>query len=189
MVSAKKEAGRKRASTERNSLGRFLPKSPADAGESLERNPIAAGIPSQPLTPTPVPTLVPVPTPVQEVLTLSPGKRRRPIDLTPTDLAIGREWLTLGLSEMPWKASDPSWTETRFAEAVAKTRAAIGATDLTEVLNFIRQDDFWRKNACSPRGLLKKSERNGERKIDNILVRMRSNGERQHDAIKKWAES
>ncbi len=121
------------------------------------------------------------------------GETRRPsraVPATASDLAVGTAWLEHGLSEMPWKLTDVSWTPERFAEAIAEVRAKTGITEsgIAEVLDFIKRDDFWRKNACSPKGLLKKSDKNGERKIDNILVRIRTTASREIETLKKWAE-
>lgn len=137
----------------------------------------------------PTPVVIPAPAP--------PAKRPRrkravPIDLSESDLAVGREWLTYALEEMPWKATDGSWTAERFGGALAKLKTATGLNDLglRELLAFVRGDTgdtFWRPNACSPFGLLKKSE-NGNRKIDNILVRMRTKSDRQADGLLAWAQ-
>ncbi len=106
------------------------------------------------------------------------------------DLAVGRAWLAFALTEMPWKADDPSWTPERFAEHLSALRRATGVSEegLALLLAFVAKDEFWRKNACSPAGLLKKSARNGERKIDNILVRMRTSEDRTRDTMAQWAE-
>jgi len=57
---------------------------------------------------------------------------------------------------------------------------------LSAVFDFIRQDDFWQKNALSPRGLMKRSDRNGLRKIDNILTRFKEKHGK-YDAVLAWA--
>ncbi len=105
------------------------------------------------------------------------------------DLAVGRAWLAYALSEMPWKEDDPKWTPEHFADAIAKVRRAtdLNETGMAELLRFVAKDEFWRKNACSPSGLLKRSSRNGERKIDNILVRLRTKEQRTSDAMQQWA--
>lgn len=130
--------------------------------------------------------------------TLSPVKtpnaarvpKKGVLQFTEADLAVGREWLEFARTEMPWKAEDPSWTAERFAEAIAKVRLATDLNDLgtKALLEFIKRDDFWAKNAISPAGLLKRGAKNGERKIDNILVRMRTPQDRQYAALMAWAE-
>ena len=39
-------------------------------------------------------------------------------------------------------------------------------------MTFVKKDDFWDVNALSPNGLLTLSK-NGSRKIDNILIKMK----------------
>ncbi len=127
--------------------------------------------------------------------TVKPPRARPRVDPKPlkathseSDLAVGSSWLEYALVEMPWKSDDPSWTALAFAEGLAKVRRATGVSDegLVELLRFVSADDFWRDKACSPAGLLKKSARNGERKIDNILVRMRTKTDRAVDALSEW---
>ncbi len=129
--------------------------------------------------------------------TVKPPRARPRVDpkpLKPThseaDLAVGSSWLAYALVEMPWKTGDPSWTALAFAESLAKVRRATGVSEggLVELLRFVSADDFWRDKACSPAGLLKKSARNGERKIDNILVRMRTKEDRTLDTMQQWAK-
>jgi hypothetical protein len=50
--------------------------------------------------------------------------------------------------------------------------AKLDHAQLHGIFDFISQDEFWRKNAISPGGLLSKSYKNGLRKIDNILIAM-----------------
>lgn len=76
---------------------------------------------------------------------------------------------------MPWCAANGRWTAEGFAQDIAKLKAKTDLNDhgVREVLEFIRGDEFWIKNAISPASLLGKS-RNGIRKIDNLLLSMRS---------------
>lgn len=124
--------------------------------------------------------------------------RTRPAKLpTPpsaSDLAVGTAWLELALAEMPWRSGAPAFAPDRFAEGVAKLRKATGLNEdgTREVLEFITRDEFWKRNALSPSALLKKSERNGHRKIDNILLQMKAQpkykAQQTADAIMRWAE-
>ncbi len=155
---------------------------------------------SNPL-PLPLPYPLPLPLPAQEesrecrtLSTAKPPRARPRVDPKPTyseaDLAVGSEWLVYALLEMPWKSADPSWTAPAFAEGLAALRRATGVSEdgTAQLLAFVSKDEFWRKNACSPKGLLKKSARNGERKIDNILVRMRTKEDRTLDTMQQWAK-
>jgi hypothetical protein len=92
---------------------------------------------------------------------------------------------------MPWKCDDKTWTPENFAFAIAKLRRATNLNDdgVVKVLAFIKGDEFWRKNAVSPNGLLRKSDRNGQRKIDNIIVRMRTPINRAAESAMQWAKA
>lgn len=125
---------------------------------------------------------------IKTLSTVKPTKTRASPTYSETDLAVGSEWLEFAIGEMPWLAKTASWTPEAFAKSLAKLRRAtdLNESGLAELLAFIKRDDFWRKNAASPGGLLKKSEKNGLRKIDNILVRMRTNTDRVAEAMKKF---
>lgn len=108
------------------------------------------------------------------------------------DLATAQAWLDHAITEMPWMAKRPSWTVEAFADALSKVSARLELTDgdLRAILEFVRTDEFWRSTACSPEGLLNKSKRNGQRKIDNILVQMRAARPKSvsdAEAIQRWA--
>lgn len=77
-----------------------------------------------------------------------------------------------------------------FEEGLAHVCRNVPLTieQLTMVFDFIRQDDFWRANALSPKGLMKKSSRNDFRKIDNILTRMKEKFGK-YDDVLAWAKS
>lgn len=88
---------------------------------------------------------------------------------------------------MPWKES-AEWTVDRFAcelESISK-RTGLNLLGLSEVLKFIEKDEFWRKNAISPFGLLKKSSKNDLRKIDNIITRMKTRQHRVDQAMQEF---
>lgn len=129
-----------------------------------------------------------------DVLSL-PSKLRKKKSLPPppseADLAVGREWLAFALHEMPWQAGRRGFSDESFAQAVAELRRAtdLNPEGVAAVLAFVKADDFWRRNALSPAGLLKRSAKNGNRKIDNILVRMKTPTDRVLDSLKEWAEA
>lgn len=90
------------------------------------------------------------------------------------DLIIAGDWLLYAQEVMPWQKS---WTTEKFAEGIARVRKSLDLNQdgLLAVLKFVREDEFWRDKACSPGALMNRSDRNGQRKIDNILVKMKSN--------------
>jgi len=202
-VEAGKRGGNNRAKTaERGPTGRFEKRPDGHqttAGEIQTatrrdtRRPLEnVQTATRPPAPAPAPALASTKLEAERAKALSPVKRTRKSDppLDPSDLAVGREWLAFALEECPWKFDDPSWTPERFGQSIAKVKAAVGLNEegAAALLAFVRTDDFWRKNALSPAGLLKKSGRNDQRKIDNILIRMRSKTDRTVSAVMRWAE-
>lgn len=87
----------------------------------------------------------------------------------PEDLALGKEWLTFATSRVGNKGYG-SWTEEKFAVEFKKIRenTQYDHVRLREILEFLKVNDFWGKNALSPARLLVVSERNELTKIDNI---------------------
>ena len=106
-------------------------------------------------------------------------------------LKIGHDWLNFALTEMPWQAKQKNWTAEAFGRELERVGKAmtISASGFYEILSRVRTDEFWRKNAASPFGLLKKSDKNGMRKIDNILVRLKTKQDREKEALAKFANS
>lgn len=93
-------------------------------------------------------------------------------DKTVTPSPLSLSWFQFAHAKAPqykFKAVD-------FEEGVQLVcrRAPISMEELERVFEWIKADSFWADNALSPSGLLKKSERNGMRKIDNILVKFRA---------------
>ena len=105
----------------------------------------------------------------------SGGLRVVPPPYLPSDRAVAEDWLAFALEQMPWGAKNASWNVEAFAAAIGKCRQTLGMLDtgMAEVLGYIRTDDFWRKVAVSPAGLLERRGKSGLRKIDNILLRIR----------------
>jgi hypothetical protein len=98
------------------------------------------------------------------------AKRVSVITYSEIDKALAQDWANLAVSISPTCNPDVS----KYAEAIASVKRTVGVSDeqMRKTFEFIASDDFWRLNAYSPCGLLKKSARNGNRKIDNILSRM-----------------
>ena len=134
------------------------------------------------------------PTPIEE---LKKGKNQRTKELSTLAplgsdwLKIGHDWLNFALTEMPWQAKQKNWTAEAFGRELERVGKAmtISASGFYEILSRVRTDEFWRKNAASPFGLLKKSDKNGMRKIDNILVRLKTKQDREKEALAKFANS
>jgi hypothetical protein len=104
------------------------------------------------------------------------------IDLTDEELELGRKWLEMAVSEMPHRESDPKWHAAEFGTELKKVGQAVGLdhAGMLKVFHYVSGDTFWRPNACSPKGLLVVNK-NGVRKIDNILTRMKKPAERLAD--------
>lgn len=92
----------------------------------------------------------------------------------PEILKVAAQWWELAKIEMHWKSESGEWSLQGFARSIAKIGRAtdLNPVGLKALIDFIENDDFWRKNAISPNGLLTKSK-NGNRKVDNILARMK----------------
>jgi hypothetical protein len=109
-------------------------------------------------------------------------KKTEVIDLTDEELELGRKWLEMAVSEMPHRANDPKWHAAEFGTELKKVGQAVGLdhAGMLKVFHYVSGDTFWRPNACSPKGLLGVNK-NGVRKIDNILTRMKKPAERLAD--------
>lgn len=117
-------------------------------------------------------------------VTYSPAKEKSPDEL------IAEQWLEYAKKEMPWSEPPDGWTVENFAKDIAKVRAATNLNEqgISEVLKFVSYDEFWRDKALSPGGLLKRSDRNGQRKIDNILLRMKPKESKSDRVLREYAE-
>ena len=109
------------------------------------------------------------------------------IDLTDDELELGRKWLDMAVSEMPHRSSDLKWHAAQFGTELKKVGAAVGLdhAGMLKVFHYVSADPFWRPNACSPKGLL--ISKNGVRKIDNILTRMKRPHERKMEMARESA--
>lgn len=110
------------------------------------------------------------------------SKKTEVIDLTDDELELGRKWLDMAVSEMPHRASDPKWHAAEFGTELKKVGQAVGLdhAGMLKLFHYVSADTFWRPNACSPKSLLKVNKE-GVRKIDNILTRMKRPAERLAD--------
>jgi hypothetical protein len=110
------------------------------------------------------------------------SKKTEVIDLTDDELDLGRKWLDMAVSEMPHRASDPKWHAAEFGTELKKVGQAVGLDNagMLKVFHYVSADTFWRPNTCAPKSLLKVNKE-GVRKIDNILTRMKRPAERLSD--------
>ncbi len=90
------------------------------------------------------------------------------------DFLLGGRWLEHAVGASNTKPY-PSWTQVKFAEEISKIKrlCSLSHEQLVAVFEFVRVDDFWKPNALSPNGLIKKSKNNDRRKIDNIIAAMK----------------
>ena len=97
---------------------------------------------------------------------------------TAIDFSLASRWLDFAKEVMSWKKAPSSWNAENWANDLAKIRRVTDINDegLIALFEFIKNDDFWMKNAMSPATLLKKGK-NDLRKIDNILLKMRPTGD------------
>jgi hypothetical protein len=100
------------------------------------------------------------------------------------DNDLGQRWVEYTKAEYPFLK--PKADE--YVQAIAKVRRMVGLNDeqLDYLFEFVQTDEFWRQNCQSPIGLLRKSK-NGLRKIDNILAKIKAKIAPQAK-LQRWAE-
>lgn len=117
-------------------------------------------------------------------------KEEKPPIILPNDwLEIGKRWLKMAQEEYPWRAEEKYWTPEHFGQELQKVAQYFGASskDFKQLLERLEKDSFWRKNAASPFGLIKKSA-NGLRKIDNMIASLRTDFERKQSIQSNFSE-
>lgn len=113
---------------------------------------------------------------IEPIITIKQENKKTSISLAPkiSDFGIdlGTRWLAFGLQAHPQYAN--KWTAEKFGLAIDEVirKGPFTPEQIEDVFNFIQADPFWKINARSPANLLKKSERNGFRKIDNIFAKL-----------------
>ncbi len=120
-----------------------------------------------------------------------PQKKTKPKKaIDPEILPIASDWLKFALEEQPWRRESAAFNVEAFAEALAKVARAtsLNPTGLRSVLDFIENDEFWRKVAISPNGLLTMGK-NGSRKIDNILIKMKPADDLAKKTLQKYVDN
>lgn len=93
------------------------------------------------------------------------------IDLTVEK--VSREWRDWSAGKYPYLAKRLT-VETYYRDLMkAKKYAGMSSEQIEAMFQWIKQDDFWRDHAIAPKSLLTESK-NGMKKLDNILTRMRN---------------
>lgn len=113
---------------------------------------------------------------------LSKKAKKKSYKFEQSHLSLALEWKAFTTEQMPHleaRVNIEAW-----ADALRRIQASIKCTEelLKNVFDFVKQDEFWRKNALSPERLLDKS-RNGLRKIDNVLNGMRNSPQAKRNAL------
>lgn len=104
----------------------------------------------------------------------SPVKsKKEKITVSETVQKISSEWLQSAIKKMPHLKQ--RFTQEKFELAVNKIKTYTKANDeqIYEIWEFIKNDQFWSDQAISPLGLMQISK-NGNYKLDNVLIQMRS---------------
>lgn len=104
------------------------------------------------------------------------SRLKKKIDITKfseAEIAAARRWAKITESETPWLADKIDYGE--YADAIAKIKRhiKIGDEAMDYLIGFIERDQFWRRNAISPKSVFKKNTA-GVYKIDNIVIAMKS---------------
>ena len=126
----------------------------------------------------------------EKELTVNPqplvgGTRKRKLPpLSDHDMNLASRWLAFAVEKLPTIKA----TQDSFAIGIHKMKKALGFTDqqADALFQFVTEDDFWKTNAYSPCGLLAKSK-NGLRKVDNILAKLRKE-KYSHLDVMKYAQ-
>lgn len=102
----------------------------------------------------------------------NPGAEPPPDRETPFDHETARRWLeehaVLLMPRLKPKLAD--WAR---AIRLLREQDGLSEADITEILSFVRRDEFWGKNALSPLAIRGKSKSNGLRKFENIMLAMK----------------
>jgi hypothetical protein len=86
--------------------------------------------------------------------------------------ALALEWIEHAKKHQPW--NEKRFKVEKYADGIRRIQNSIKVSDehMTEMLRWIKQDQFWCDKAISPMSLLSKSK-NGLRKLDNVLTAMK----------------
>lgn len=87
-------------------------------------------------------------------------------------MSTALKWHEWASKKMPWMKE--KITAEKFYNELMKIQSTTDLNDngIEALFEFIKTDEFWSQNAISPMNLISKSK-NGLRKIDNILLRMK----------------
>ena len=130
----------------------------------------------------------------EEVKNLKKEKKEKKVR-TKASLALGSEWLNLGqswldfaLTVYPWQSTQSKWKPEIFGQELERVGKimSIDIHGMQEILGRVMVDDFWAKNVASPFGLTSRGK-NGNRKIDNLIVGLKTKRDKTIESIEKWA--
>ena len=114
--------------------------------------------------------------------------KQRKTGVEPTDFhkSLAARWADYATSA--WPNLNPKVSD--WEKSLAQISQEVGLNDqqMGALFEFIRKDDFWKDNCQSPIGLLRKS-RNGVRKVDNILAKIKREHYSHADVFQRLKES
>lgn len=100
------------------------------------------------------------------------AERKRP-EPSKFDLDLGRRWADLAKQELPHLKPEVA----DYADAIRLLRSdGFSHEQLERIFKFIRDDNFWRDKALSPRRLRTKKRDSELRKIDTLIASMKRSG-------------
>jgi hypothetical protein len=92
------------------------------------------------------------------------------------------------LTIYPWQSTQSKWKPEIFGKELERVGKImiIDVHGLNEILERVKVDDFWGKNVASPFGLTSRGK-NGNRKIDNLIVSLKTKQDKTKESLNKWA--
>lgn len=85
---------------------------------------------------------------------------------------LATEWMEWSVSQVPSFKPSREKYQKAFDDLCRVENMSEGMLRL--IFEFVKKDEFWRKNAISPAGFMKISKNNGIRKINNVIASMRA---------------
>ena len=103
-------------------------------------------------------------------------------------LNLGQSWLDFALTVYPWQSTQLKWKPEIFGRELERVGIimSVDVRGMAEILERVKVDDFWGKNVASPFGLTSRGK-NGNRKIDNLIVSLKTKRDKTIESIEKWA--
>ena len=116
---------------------------------------------------------------------IAPPKKVAKYKYTPAEMDLATEWASVTAKKWPHVKRDAE----RWAHDIGVTKRSLGFSDqqMEALMRFIYQDEFWRDVVQSPLGL-RRTSKNGLRKVDNILAKLRKKHYSHADTM-AWAKA